>query len=81
MHMKVHKINSNNKELLKMIDGTDDNEETTVLGLQWNTIKDSLAVPNKEWDKIPSTKREFLQKIAVFWIQLEPEVHSSAKEK
>ena len=67
MHMRVHKINSNDKELLKRIDGTDDSEEATVLGLKWNTAKDLLEVPNKEWDKVPSTKREYLQKIASFW--------------
>ena len=67
MHMKVHKINSNNKELLSMIEGTDDSEEAAVLGLQWHTNHDSLHVPNKEWDKTPTTKREFLQKIASFW--------------
>ena len=67
MHMKVHKINSNNKELLSMIEGTDDSEEAAVLGLQWHTNHDSLRVPNKEWDKTPTTKREFLQKIASFW--------------
>ena len=66
MHMKVHKINSNDKELLKMIDGTDDSEEATVLCLKWNTVKDSIEVLNKEWDKVPSTKREYLQKIASF---------------
>ena len=73
MHMKVHKINSNNKELLSMIEGTDDSEEAAVLGLQWHTNHDSLCVPNKEWDKTPTTKREFLQKnrllLGPYWWQ------------
>ena len=67
MHMKMHKINSNNKELLAKIEGTDDKEEAVVLGLNWNTIDDTLHVPIKTWDRTPSTKREFLQQIAAFW--------------
>ena len=67
MHMLVHKINSNSKKLLSQIDGTDDKEEATVLGLIWNTSTDTLKVPNKAWDKIPTTKREFLQGISTIW--------------
>merc|ERR1711911_482718 len=67
MHMKVHKINSNRKDLLAQIDGTDDREDANVLGLNWNTITDSLNVPSKEWDSVPLTKREFLQGISAFW--------------
>ena len=67
MHMKVHKINSNRKDLLAQIDGTDDREEANVLGLDWNTITDSLNVPTKEWESDPMTKREFLKRISTFW--------------
>ena len=67
MHMYVHKINSNSKTMLRQIDGTEDCMETNVLGLQWNTHQDSLKIPIKEWEDAPSTKREFLQKIATIW--------------
>ena len=67
MHMYVHKINSNCKEMLEQIEGTDNSKETIVLGLKWDTHQDSLEIPVKEWEDVPSTKRELLQKIATIW--------------
>ena len=60
MHMRAHKVNSNSKEFLRQLDGTDDREVTGVLGVQWNTVVDTLEVPTKVWDQAPATKRQFL---------------------
>ena len=67
MHMRAHKVNSNSKELLRQLDGTDDREVTGVLGVQWNTVVDTLEVPTKVWDQAPATKRQFLQLLAAVW--------------
>ena len=64
MHMRAHKVNSNSKELLSHLEGTDDRPKTGVLGVQWDTVRDLLEVPTKGWDEVPTTKRQFLQLLA-----------------
>ena len=67
MHMYAHKLNSNSKELLGMVEGTDDKERSAVLGAQWDTVRDMLEVPTAAWEKVPTTKRQFLQQLSTIW--------------
>ena len=66
MHLKVHKINSNNPEVLKAIEPTllENMENTGVLGIQWDTVQDTLSLKPLSIKNECSTKREFLATLA-----------------
>ena len=65
MHLKVHKINSNSTNVLQALDPEllENQEVTTVLGILWDTIDDTL-VPQPPQHKPCGTKRGVLSFLA-----------------
>ena len=66
MHLKVHKINSNCKEVLQAIEPAllENRQMTSVLGIEWDTEQDTLALKPLNIKNECSTKREFLATLA-----------------
>ena len=65
IHMKLHKLSSNSKELLSNFDEAivKKTSITGILGLEWNTESDTLLVRNAP-SEAPITKREVLSLIS-----------------
>ena len=65
IHMELHKLESNSKELLNHFEGKISvlEEKSDILGLSWDTSKDVLSVKPVP-TKIPQTKREVLAVIS-----------------
>ena len=65
IHMKLHKLSSNSKELLSNFDEAivKKTSITGILGLEWNTESDTLLVRNAP-SEAPITKREVLSVIS-----------------
>ena len=66
MSMKVHKINSNNKKVLEAFDPDllENVEVSSILGIEWDTQADTLALKQPNFKNECSTKREFLATLA-----------------
>ena len=66
IHMNLHKLASNSKELLDNFSKSGIVKEkpiTGILGLEWDTSKDTMVIRDAPGE-IPSTKREVLSSIA-----------------
>merc|ERR1711911_430780 len=66
MHLKVHKINSSSKEVLKAFDPEllENTTQTSVLGIEWDTENDTLALKPLDVKNDCDTKRKFLATLA-----------------
>ena len=70
MHLKVHKINSSNREVLEAFEPEllENKVTSSVLGIEWNTVQDTMALkPLPPKEVAPMTKREFLALLASFY--------------
>ena len=82
IHMQLHKLESNSKELLHHFEGKISvlDEKSDILGLSWDTSEDVLSVKPVP-TKIPQTKREVLAVISAVFDPLGFQSPLSAKGK